>query len=200
MRKITQIVGLLAVLWSGPAVAQGVDAAAALRERVLGRADAPVTMVEYASLTCPHCASFHNEALGALKQQYIDTGKVKLVYRDFPLDGLALRAAMLARCSTADRYFGLVGLLFRTQEAWARAVDPMAALGQVGRLAGIDEQQFAACMSNEALIDGIIAMRQTGTQQGVRSTPTFFINGQLVAGSLSIEEFAAIIDPLLDAN
>ncbi|NNE85718.1 MAG: thioredoxin domain-containing protein, partial [Alphaproteobacteria bacterium] len=127
----------------------------------------------------------------------IDTGKVRLIYRDFPLDGMALRAAAMARCAVDQRYFGLLGVLFKTQTNWARASDPVAELLNVGRLAGINQEMFDACMASEELLDGILAMRQRGSADGVRSTPTFVINDKTYPGSRSIEEFAEIIEPLL---
>jgi protein-disulfide isomerase len=174
-----------------------IDAKSALKERAIGDPAAPVTMIEYASLTCPHCASFHNDTYKAFKARYIDTGKVRLIYRDFPLDGMALRAAAMARCAVDQRYFGLLEVLYKTQANWARASDPVAELLNVGRLAGINQEMFDACMASEELLDGILAMRQRGSADGVQSTPTFVINGRYYPGSRSIEEFAKIIEPLL---
>jgi protein-disulfide isomerase len=174
-----------------------IDTKSALKERAIGDPAAPVTMIEYASLTCPHCASFHNDTYKAFKARYIDTGKVRLIYRDFPLDGMALRAAAMARCAVDQRYFGLLEVLYKTQANWARASDPVAELLNVGRLAGINQEMFDACMASEELLDGILAMRQRGSADGVQSTPTFVINGRYYPGSRSIEEFAKIIEPLL---
>lgn len=191
-----------AILWIAatavPAAAEAtIDLNAALKERVIGAPTAPITMIEYASLTCPHCASFHNDTYKAFKERYIDTGKVKLIYRDFPLDGVALRAAMMARCTIDQRYFGLVGVLYKNQHKWARASDPLAELANIGRLAGISDAIFDACMASEELLDGVLRIRQQGTADGVRSTPTFIIDGTVYPGSRSIDEFAQIIDVLL---
>jgi protein-disulfide isomerase len=188
---------VLAVV-SAPAHAQSaIDTAAALKERVIGDPAAPVTMIEYASLTCPHCASFHNDTYKAFKERFIDTGKVRMIYRDFPLDGVALRAAMMARCTIDQRYFGLLQVLYKSQANWSRASDPLAELALVGRLAGIDEATFDACMASEELLDGVLKIRQQGTADGVRSTPTFVIAGKVYPGSRSLDEFAKIIEPLL---
>jgi protein-disulfide isomerase len=188
---------VLAVV-SAPAHAQSaIDTAAALKERVIGDPAAPVTMIEYASLTCPHCASFHNDTYKAFKERFIDTGKVRMIYRDFPLDGVALRAAMMARCTIDQRYFGLLQVLYKSQANWSRASDPLAELALVGRLAGIDEATFEACMASEELLDGVLKIRQQGTADGVRSTPTFVIAGKVYPGSRSLDEFAKIIEPLL---
>jgi protein-disulfide isomerase len=191
-----------AILWIAatavPAAAEAtIDLKAALKERVIGDPTAPITMIEYASLTCPHCASFHNDTYKAFKERYIDTGKVKLIYRDFPLDGIALRAAMMARCTIDQRYFGLVGVLYKNQHKWTRAGDPLAEMANIGRLAGINDAIFDACMASEELLDGVLRIRQQGTADGVRSTPTFIIDGTVYPGSRSIDEFAQIIDVLL---
>tara|TARA_R110001606_G_scaffold77221_1_gene178430 strand:+ start:266 stop:823 length:558 start_codon:yes stop_codon:yes gene_type:complete len=182
-----------------PAAAQDVriDVDAALAERSIGAADAPVTIVEYASMTCPHCAAFHKETYGAIKERYIDTGKVRMVFNNFVLNAVDLRAAMMARCAPADRFFGLTDVLFKTQNTWARAADPVAEIAKIGRLAGVDDATFKACMASEPLANGLIAQRQDGTKAGVASTPTFIINGERVVGGHSVDELAAIIDPLL---
>jgi protein-disulfide isomerase len=191
---------LVALVLALPAAAQNaaaVDVAAAMAERALGSADAPVTIVEYASMTCPHCANFHEQTFPALKERYIDTGKVRLVFSNFVLNAIDLRASMMARCVPADRFFSLTGILFKTQGTWARAADPIAELAKVGRLTGLDEASFNACMASEALANGVIELRKAGTDAGVASTPTFVINGERVVGGHSIEELAKIIDPLV---
>ncbi len=200
MRTTPLVIGLLALLFAGTATAQSIDAAKALDDRILGDPNAPVEIVAYESLTCPHCAAFHAETYGALKERYIDTGKVRFVFRDFPLDGTALRASMLARCTDPNQFFGLIEVLFRSQQDWARSHDAVGALGQIGRLAGVDDEAFDSCMANEDLLDGIVQMRQEGTDAGVNSTPTFFVNGTIYPGNRTIEEFAEIIDPLLATN
>jgi protein-disulfide isomerase len=190
---------LAAVAAMLPAAAQDVtiDVDAALAERAIGSADAPVTIVEYASLTCPHCAAFHAETFDTLKERYIDTGKVRMVFSNFVLNAIDLRAAMMTRCVPAERFFSFTAVLFKTQNSWARAADPLAEIAKIGRLAGVDEATFKACMASEALANGLIAQRQEGTKAGVASTPTFIINGERVVGGHSIDELAAIIDPLL---
>ena len=191
-------IALAALLFAAAASpAAAIDTEAALKERAIGDPAAPVTMVEYASLTCPHCASFHNDTYKAFKARYIDTGKVRLIYRDFPLDGVALRAGMMARCTVDQRYFGLLQVLYKSQNNWARAKDPVAELAKIGRLAGIDQATFEACMASEDLINGIIGVRQKAASTGVRSTPTFVIGGKMYPGSRSLDELAEIIEPLL---
>jgi protein-disulfide isomerase len=174
-----------------------VDAAAALQERSIGSPDAPVTMIEYFSLTCPACASFHNDVYDDLKEKYLDTSKVRFVYKEFPRDGVDLRAGMMARCADPRRYSGLIQVLFKSQPNWTRARDPISEIAKIGRLAGIDDARFESCLASEALANGILTERQNASARGVRSTPTFDIGGQLYAGSRSIEELSEIIDPLL---
>ena len=166
-------------------------------ELSLGSMDAPVTMIEYASLTCPHCASFHNETLPQLKAKYIDTGKVRLVYRHFPLDQTAFKAAVLAQCAGPERALTFVSAFFGGQEGWSHAEDPLAALRQFARLGGLTEEQMDACLADKELEDSILKMRLDGEQQGVQSTPSFLINGELQAGNLGIDGFSEILDPLV---
>jgi protein-disulfide isomerase len=182
-------------------VAQAAEKNDPLSERVLGDPNAPVTILEYSSLTCPHCASFHANTLPQLKKDYIDTGKAKLVFRDFPFDRAALQASMLARCSNPERYFGFLDVLFKSQNKWAGASDPAQALAQTGKLAGVGDQQFQACMSNEALANKLIERRLEAEQKyQVQSTPTFVIMRgdtiEKVVGAQPITEFARVIDKL----
>jgi protein-disulfide isomerase len=157
---------------------------------VLGKTDAPVTIIEYASLTCPHCAAFDRDTLPKIKENWIDTGKAKLVFRDFPLDGWALRAAMVARCAPPERYFGFIDALFQGQGVWARASNPEAALGRLAKLGGISDDRFQSCMKDEKLADTVAASRLTAEKQyGVESTPTFFINGVKLVGEQSYGDF-----------
>lgn len=170
----------------------------ALPDMVLGDDKAPVTVIEYASLTCSHCAHFHEATYPELKKRYIDTGKVRFIFREFPLDSLAAAAFMLARCtgeSDKSKYFALVDTLFRQQRTWA-VERPLPPLFAIAKQAGFTQQTFDACLSNQKLLDGIESVRQRGSKQfKVESTPTFFVNGRMVPGAVSIEEMAKIIDP-----
>ncbi len=158
-------------------------------EMILGSKDAPVTVIEYASMTCPHCASFHAQTYAAFKEKYIDTGKVKFIFREFPLDRLALAASVLARCAGEERFFPMIDVLFKQQQTWARAEDPNAALRSLGKLAGVSDAAFDACIASKPLSDMIIANRMTGEQEfKVSSTPSFVINGKTMAGVLTIEQ------------
>ena len=169
----------------------------ALPDKVMGEENAPVTIVEFASMTCPHCAAFHAQTLPAIKEKYIDTGKVRMIFREFPFDPRAEAAFMLARCSN-DNYFPMVDTLFKQQENWARAEDAAGALLQLARLAGFSQESFQACLTDQKLLDDIRAVRTRGAEEfGVDSTPTFFINGNKYAGSMSVDEMSAIIDSML---
>lgn len=185
-----------------PAWAQTVDMAKLLEagplgEEALGSPDAPVTIVEYASLTCGHCAAFHTQTFPALKEKYIDTGKVRFIMREFPLDPLAAAAFMLSRCAGDGKYFGMVDLFFEKQADWTRTDDPVAALLNLSKQAGFTQESFEACLTNQQLLDGVNAVKDRGAQFGVDSTPTFFVNGQVVRGAKTIGEFDAILEPML---
>ncbi|NQW09229.1 MAG: DsbA family protein [Alphaproteobacteria bacterium] len=152
-------------------------------------------MVEYSSLTCPHCAAFHNDTLPTIKKEYIEAGKVKLEMRDFPLDQFALRAAAMARCAPEARYFALMDLLFKQQAKWSRAQNPIDELKKIGRFAGIAPEQADACMTDKTLLDGILEARLLAQRtHDIRSTPTFIIGNVKVSGNQSIEEFRSVFD------
>jgi protein-disulfide isomerase len=147
-------------------------------DRILGKADAPVTIIEYASLTCPHCAHFNVEVLPKLKASWIDTGKARLIMRDYPLDEPAVRAAMVARCAPADKFYPLIDTLFRDQQQWVMSKDYKAALQRLALLGGMSKSEFDACLADKSGEDKVLQSRLNATQQlGVDSTPTFFING-----------------------
>lgn len=201
MRKIWFPLVLL-LLFGGPAFAQAPSPKPASPEeqakilavkpddRILGKPDAPITIVEYASLTCPHCAHFDQEVLPQLKQQWIDSGKAKLVLRDFPLDQSALLAATVARCEPADRFYGFVDTLFKNQEEWAGAKDPRGTLQRFAQLSGMGKKEFTACIDSKADQDKVVESRFVAANQlAVDATPTFFINGTKYDGAPTAEDF-----------
>ncbi len=147
-------------------------------DRLLGVPEAPITIVEYASFTCPACARFHNEVLPAVKRNWIDSGRAKLVFRQFPLDNVATRMSQLAECSTPANFFPTVETLFRTQDRWARAADPVVEAVKLMAGLGVTRQSAEACFANAAVFDKVIDDVQSGQALGVNSTPTFFINGE----------------------
>lgn len=170
----------------------------ALPDRALGDPNAPVKIVEYMSMTCPHCAHFHNTVFDEIKKKYIDTGKVYFIIREFPFDPRAAAAFMLARCAPEQQYFPFVSMLFKQQQSWATAQDARAALLQMSKMAGFSQESFEACLTNQKLLDDVNATMQRGaTEFGVNSTPTFIINGKKYSGDMSVETMSALIDKLL---
>jgi len=170
-------------------------------DRILGNPEAPITIVEYASLTCPHCAHFANEILPEIKKEWIDTGKAKLVLRDFPLDEPALRAAMITRCAPPDRYYAFADTFFAAQEKWVRSTDYREALVRLAKLGGMGKEEFDACLANTALENKIVEGRLKASQElNVDSTPTFFVNGSKLAGAPTLEEFEKLLSSLAAAK
>ena len=163
----------------------------------LGPADAKVTIVEYASLTCSHCATFHSATWPELKKKYIDTGKVRFTLREFPLDPLATAGFMLARCNGNDKYVPMTDLLFAQQRNWAFTDKPVDALSSLVKQAGFTQESFEACLKRQDIYDAVTVVKDGGAKAGVDSTPTFFINGQKRSGALTIAEFDKILEPLL---
>jgi protein-disulfide isomerase len=171
------------LLVATPAGAEDPGPAVTPEDRVLGNPDAPITIIEYASLTCPHCAEFDRDTLPKLKASWIDTGKAKLVFRGFPLNQQDLRAQILSRCAPPDRFFAFIDTLFQNQRSWAMAdlEQTTASLANIGRLGGVSADQFKACLDDGKLADAIQAQAFTAEKSyKVNSTPTFFINGTLM--------------------
>jgi protein-disulfide isomerase len=194
MRHIWWFSAVLLFAFAGLAQAADQVPTLAPDDSILGKAEAPITIFEYASLTCPHCAEFDQETFPKVKSEWIDPGKARLVFRDYPLDQMALKAAMLARCAPPDKFFSFIDVLFRSQMSWAAAGSAEAvlqALSRIARLGGISEDKFNACINDKALNDRILNERLVAQQQyGVESTPTFFVNGKKVVGALPYDDFA----------
>jgi protein-disulfide isomerase len=168
-----------------------------LPDKALGPENAPVTIVEYASMTCPHCADFHTQVFPKLKAEYIDKGKVRFVFREYPLDEAAMAASMLARCAGDDKFFTMVDVLFDQQRNWAIKDKVVPGLMRIAKQAGFTEQSFEACLKDNKLAQQIYEDAQRGSQKfGVRSTPTIFVNGEPFRGA-SFEELQKALDPLL---
>ncbi len=173
------------------------EAKGPLDDVVMGSAGAPVTIIEYASMTCPHCAAFETTTFPKLKEKYIDTGKVKFVLREFPLDALAAAAFMLARCAGPEKYYPLVEALFASQHQWI-VQKPLEPLNAIAKQAGFTQQSFEACLNDKELLAKIQQMRDRAAEKfKVDSTPTFFINGEKHNGAMSMDELDKLIQPYL---
>jgi protein-disulfide isomerase len=196
VNRFAALAAAAAMLFSACAAAEPVSTADALKDHPIGDPNAPVTMVEYSSLGCPHCADFHAKTLPQIKKNYIDTGKVKLIIRDFPLNGPSYAAAMMARCTKPERREQFISVLFANQDSWAAAEDPKAALARIGKLGGMSQAEFDRCTSDQALFEGIQKLQLEAQQKyDVNATPTFIImksqnsNGEKIEGSQPYEVF-----------
>jgi protein-disulfide isomerase len=171
------------------------------REFVIGDAKAPVTIIEYASLTCSHCAHFHQTAYQEIKKNYVDTGKVRFVFRDYPLDGLGTAGAVLARCAPGDRGMKLIDMMFKNQDTWVRSEKPIEPLKGYAQLAGMSSADVDACLKNEAIVKAVREVQNTGTTlYKIQSTPTFFVDDEKIDGDRGYEFMAKLIDKKLEAK
>ena len=197
--------GLSAPLLGDEAQAQSVTAAELMQpnplgEMALGSDKAKVTVIEYASMTCPHCAHFSEATWPQFRKDYVDTGKVRFIFREFPLDPLAAAGFMLARCAANDnseKYFAMIDTLFAQQKTWV-VQKPLEPLKAIAKQAGMTEDQFTACLSNQKLVEGLEAVRTRASEKlGVNSTPTFFINGEKKSGDLALDDLVKAVTPYL---
>lgn len=169
-----------------------------LKEMYLGDPDAPVKIVEYLSMTCPHCAAFHQDTFKQIVTDYVDTGKVQFILREFPFDPRATAASMLARCAPEDSFFPMIDVLLQQQSNWARAQNAAQALFDISKSAGFTQETFEACLTNQKLVDDVNTVRKKAAEEfGVNSTPTFLINGKRYSGNMSAETMSALIDSML---
>jgi protein-disulfide isomerase len=180
---------------SGPVDKAKLNEPSPLGEMVIGKDDAKITIVEYASASCPHCAEFAKDHLPKLQKDYIDTGKVRLVFREFPHNDPALGAFMIARCAPKEKYFPLLDVMFKTQEKWVP--NPLEGLKEIALQAGFTEETFLACLNNKEVASKIYAVRQTAETLGVQGIPTFFINGERYVGDYTYDAMKVAIDKLL---
>lgn len=173
------------------------------QDRVLGKADAPIKVDEYVSLTCSHCAEFYNITLPVLEKRYVDTGKVKFIMHDFVMDHLGLQAAVLARCMPADEFYPFVKILYSNQQAWALSSNPENVIVSYAKLGGLPEDQAKACLQNSKMQDAVVAERNAGEEKAkIEATPTFIVNDgvETISGAQPVEEFAKVFDRLLAAQ
>ena len=167
-------------------------------ERILGQSKAPIELIEYASLTCPHCAKFHNGPWVKIKKEYVDTGKAKLIYSDFPTDQLALAASMIARCAPKTRYFGIVKIMFETQDNWRNSQNPRQALANIGRIAGMSLATVNQCINSKVAYESVMRLREEGSKKfNIDATPTLIVNGEKIDSGLKIEDYRKLFDKLL---
>ena len=171
------------------------NAAPAEGDMTMGPDTAKVTVIEYASASCPHCAAFYKDVFPTFKTEYIDTGKIHFIFREFPHNDAALAAFMVARCAPKEKYFPLVDVFFTTQDQWLQ--NPLEGLNKIAQQAGFTKESFDACLKNEAVAKNILAVRSTADGLGVTGIPTFFINGEMLDGEKTIDVLRSKIDPLL---
>lgn len=168
----------------------------AIGDMALGPEDAKVTVIEYYSASCPHCATFYRDTYTPLKRDYIDQGKIRFVLREYPNDKAALAASMIARCAPKEKYFAVIDALFKTQDSWLKM--PANGLRKVARFAGFTPDAIDECLNNRDLAQAILAVRNKAVKEfGVNSTPAVFINGERVTGKRDIASIKSIIDPIL---
>jgi protein-disulfide isomerase len=194
----TLILGAGALLMASPAGAQDLSKLndpSPIGEMVMGNAEAKVTVIEYASASCPHCANFYKTTFQELKKEYIDTGKIRFLMREFPHNDAGLAAFMVARCAPKEKYFPILGMVFEQQEMWFK--DPVEGLFKIAQLAGMSRESFDACLKNEEVAKGILEVRKQAEVFGVDSIPTFFVNGKRFEGEATLDDFKKVIDPLL---
>lgn len=167
-------------------------------EMTMGSADAPVTIIEFASLGCHHCAKFHTETLPLIKKNYIDTGKVRLIFQDFPLGAPALAASMTARCAGSKKFFGFIEILFRSQEKWSRSKNPLQELTKVAHFGGLSKEDVQACLKQQSLLEHIRRGALVGQEDfKINSTPSFVIDNEIISGAQPFEVFQKAIDKAL---
>ena len=193
----TGLAGMLPPAFAQALTNEELMQAGPLGEQALGSAEAQVTLIEYASMTCSHCANFAVKVFPTLKSRYIDTGKVRYILREFPLDPLAAAGFMLARCA-GDKYYDVIDALFQTQQKWAFVRDPLPQLLAIAKQLAFTQQTFDECLANQKVLDGIDWVRLRAAEKfGVNSTPTFFINGNIHRGEMGLEETEKLLQPYL---
>ncbi|MFL2679301.1 MAG: thioredoxin domain-containing protein [Alphaproteobacteria bacterium] len=176
-----------------------VDTIEALQEKKIGTGSAQIQMLEFASLTCGHCAKFHNEVFPKIKTEFIDTGKIDFVYKDFPLDKFALKASVIARCSGNDRFFNFLKVLYSKQKDWTRSNDPFKSLLKIAKFGGLKNDEIKVCVGNKSIEDGILKQRLESTKKfDIKATPTIYLNNKKYEGDLTYEALKLKIDSLLN--
>lgn len=197
--RILWATGLLLAVWA-VATAAPAQAAVQLKDHVEGSATAPITVIEYASLTCSHCSDFYTEVKPQIEEKYIKTGKVKFIYRDYPIDGVGLKAAALARCMPDEQYFPFIKILFNNQKAWIGSPKPLETILKYAEMSGLPSDKAKACLEDTDMMDAIAAQRTEATDKfDIKATPTFIFNDgeEKILGMTSFDKFASTLDKLL---
>lgn len=196
--ELSGATGLAMALGASPVAAEDLSTlmeAGPMGEKILGKEDAPVTIIEYASMTCPHCANFHKNILPGLQEKFLDTGMAKLYFREFPFDPRSTAAFMLARCAPDEMYFPMISVLFKQQTSWVRAKDPVPPLQNIAKLAGFTQETFEACLKNQEILDSVLSVQKKAAKDyGVNATPMFFINGEKFTGNYTLEAMSEAIE------
>ncbi|ARJ66843.1 protein-disulfide isomerase [Magnetospirillum sp. ME-1] len=190
MKPFIRLLGAVAALFLVAQPAAAADLSYPI-DQVLGKPDAPITVIEYASTTCPHCATFHKTTLPKFKSEWIETGKARLIYRDFPTGprGLSVGASMIAHCAGPDRYFGLLALIMEQQEKWMSSANPLVELKKLAKLAGMGEDKVDDCLKRQDLANAINERAKDGNEKlGIESTPSLIINGKVIPGALPYDQ------------
>ena len=176
-----------------------VDTIEALEIKSMGDQNAPIKMLEFASLTCGHCARFHNEVMPTIKEKYILTGKIFFTYKDFPLDKFALKASIISRCSGNENYFKFLDVFYKKQSSWTRTKDPFKSLLKIAKIGGIKDEEIKVCVGNKSIEDGLLKDRLTSSKKyDITATPTIYLNGEKYEGDLTLEALELKINSILD--
>tara|TARA_Y100000992_G_scaffold243358_1_gene174391 strand:+ start:1164 stop:1775 length:612 start_codon:yes stop_codon:yes gene_type:complete len=192
------IIGLFLILNYKGSLAKVVDTLEALEIKTMGEIKAPLKMIEFASLTCGHCARFHIEVMPEIKKNYIDTGKILYTYKDFPLDKFALKASMISRCSGSKNFFNFLDIFYKKQKDWTRTQDPFKSLLKIAKFGGLKDEELKVCIGNKSIEDGLLKDRLKSSKvYDITATPTIYFNGEKYKGDLTLEALKLKIDSLL---
>ncbi len=199
LKYISLFIFVYNFFFAEPVSANIVDTIEALEEKSLGKPDAPIKMIEFASLTCGHCARFHNEVMPTIKEKYINNGKIFFTYKDFPLDKFALKASIISRCSGNKNYFSFLDVFYKKQSSWTRSQDPFKSLLKIAKIGGLKDEEIKVCVGNKSIEDGLLKDRlQSSKKYDITATPTIYLNGKKYTGDLTLEALELKINSLLN--
>ena len=199
LKYISLFIFVYNFFYAEPVSANIVDTIEALEEKSLGKPDAPIKMIEFASLTCGHCARFHNEVMPTIKEKYINNGKIFFTYKDFPLDKFALKASIISRCSGNKNYFSFLDVFYKKQSSWTRSQDPFKSLLKIAKIGGLKDEEIKVCVGNKSIEDGLLKDRlQSSKRYDITATPTIYFNGKKYTGDLTLEALELKINSLLN--